>query len=76
MDNRASTPMLSLPHSCLCVLNLFNYVFIYFWLRWAPVAVHGPALCVVHGLLIAEASPVEEHRLKGPQASVVVAQGF
>ena len=63
-------------HMAAFVFWTYLIMYIYFWLRWAPVAVHGPALCVVHRLLIAEASPVEEHRLKGPQASVVVAQGF
>ena len=76
MFNRASTPTLSLPHGCLCVLNLFNYVCMYFGLRWVSVAVRGPALRGAHRLLIAVASPVVGHRLKSPQASVAVAQGF
>ena len=76
MDYKASTPLLSLPHGCLCVLNLFNCVFIYFWLHCVFVAVHGPALHVAHGLLFAVASLVVEHRLKSPQASVAEAPGF
>lgn len=35
----------------------------------------GHSLVVVHGLAISVASPVEEHRLKGTQASVVVVPG-
>ena len=48
------------------------YVFIYFWLLWVFVAVHGLSLVVasvgyflatVHGLLIVVASLGEGHRL-------------
>ena len=76
MDDKASTPLLSLPRGCLCVLNLFNCVFIYFWLHCVFVAVRGPALHVAHGLLIAVASLVVEHGLQSPQASVAVAPGL
>ena len=50
---------------------LFIYLFVYFWLRWVFVAVHRLSLVVasrgysvaLHGLLIAVASLVAEHRL-------------
>ena len=51
--------------------NLFIYLFIYFWLCWVFVAARGLSLVAasgdysvaVHGLLIAVASLVAEHRL-------------
>ena len=59
--------------------------FYYFWLCWVFVAVLGVSLVVVrrsysliavHKLLIAVASLAAEHRLKGTQASAVVACGL
>ena len=60
------------------------HLFIYFCLRWIFIAAHrlspvvatggGCSLVAVHGLLIAVASRVVDHRLWGVQASVVVAQ--
>ena len=41
----------------------FIYLFIYFWLRWVFVAVCGLSLVVAHGLFIAVASLIAEHRL-------------
>ena len=40
------------------------------------MAARRSSLDVVHGLLIAVASLVADHRLSGMQASVAVAQGF
>ena len=65
-----------------CALPI--YLFIYFWLRWVFVAVHGLSLVVVirgllfvvvHEPLIAVASPCGTRAL-GTQASVVVARGL
>ena len=55
-------------------------LFIYFWLCWSSlllglslvVVSGGYSLVVLHGLLIAVASLVAEHRLQGAWASVVV----
>ena len=45
--------------------NKFIYFiyFLNFWLRWVFVAARGLSLVVAHGLLIAVASLVVEHRL-------------
>ena len=58
--------------------------FIYFWLCWVFLAAWaflqlwraGSSLVAVHGLLIAVASLIGEHRLQGEQASVVPACGL
>ena len=47
----------------LFIFYKFIYLFIYFWLRWVFVAAQGLLLVAVHGLLIAVASLVAEHRL-------------
>ena len=66
-------------------LFFFNYLFLYFWLGWvfiascrlSPVAARrGYSQVVVLWLLMAATSLVAEHRLWGPQASVVVAHGL
>ena len=53
-------------------LKIFIYLFIYFWLCWVVIAVRGLSsscgeqgllFIAVHGLLIAVASLVAEHRL-------------
>ena len=66
------------------LINLFIYLFIYFWLRWVFVAAHGLSLVVVRGLLfvvvcgliIAVASLCCGARSLGMRASVVVACGL
>ena len=58
----------------------FNNLFIYFWLCWVFVAVHGFSLLTVHGcyslvlcsLLIGVAPPVLEHRLQSEGSEAVV----
>ena len=58
--------------------------FIYFWLHWVFIAAWAFSSCgewgllfvAVHGLLIAIACLVAEHRLLGERASVVVARGL
>ena len=60
------------------------YLFVYFWLPWVFIAMHRLSLvvasrvysAVVHGLLIAVASLVAEHRLYGRRAPVVPAHGL
>ena len=60
-------------------------LFIYFWLCWVFIAVHGLSLVVESGdyslvvvcwFLSAVASLVAEHRLYGAGASVAVARGL
>ena len=55
---------------------LKKFLFISFWLHWVFIVAHrlslvaasgGYSLVVVHGLLIAVASLVAEHRLQGTQ---------
>ena len=66
-------------HTCWASLIFFKFVFIYFWLCWVFVASRGHSLVVASGgyslgcrLLTALTSLIEEHRLWGAQASVVV----
>ena len=59
----------------ICIYLYFkNFIFIYFWLYWIFIAVHGLSLVVapggyplvvVHRLLIAVASLIVEHGLSG-----------
>ena len=77
----------------VCFLNLFIlFVYFYFWLRWVFVAARGLfsscgewglLFVELHGLLIAVASLVAEHRLQAHglqqlwhMGSVVVARGL
>ena len=62
----------SWPGCFFFLINLFYYLFIYFWLRWVFVAVHGLSpvavswgllFVVVRGLLVAVVSLVAEHWL-------------
>ena len=46
-----------------CFYFFKMYLFIYFWLLWVFVAVHGLSLVTASGLLIAVASRVAEHGL-------------
>ena len=57
-------------------LSLSFRVYLYlFWLCWVFVAMLGLSLFAVHGLLIAAAPLVAEHRLEDVRALVVVARG-
>ena len=47
----------------IIVYNLFMYAFICLWLHWVFVPACGLPLVMVHGLPVAVASLVAEHRL-------------
>ena len=66
------------------LFKIYYIIIIIIWLCWLFVAVHGLSLVAVsggysvaaHGLLIAVASLVVEHRLQGVWTSVVVTRGL
>ena len=51
------------PLGSLCYPFFFFNLFIYFWLSWVFVAVHGVSLVAASGLLIVVASLIAEHGL-------------
>ena len=59
-----------------CLFGCSFLTFIYLWMLWVSVAVHGLSPALEWGLLEGVASLVAEHRLWGTEASVAVAHGL